>query len=149
MPLCVCVRVCLCVCLPVCLSLLSVCLSVCLYFDLQVEFRFALGDLGIELTDTQFAALVNDIDDGSGQIDAAEFRACAAALNLPVGRLARTKIRAAAGFGASALWIVIGMLVFAECEGWSYLVALYFCLITLTTIGTAATISHRLPSVPV
>lgn len=51
------------------------------------EFRFALLDLGIELTDKQFYALVDEVDDGSGQIDMEEFRHTAAKLNVRTSSL--------------------------------------------------------------
>ena len=37
--------------------------------------------------------------------------------------------------GASILILLIGMVVYHYVEGWTWLDSLYFCMITLTTIG--------------
>ena len=103
--------------------------------DLQ-EFRDALNDLGIEPTDAQFAQLVEEVDDGSGEIDREEFKDCVAKMNLPVGKAARTKLRLKATVFVSITWLVCGSFVFQAIEeDWEWLDSLYFCVITLTTVG--------------
>jgi len=99
------------------------------------EFRLALEDLGISLTQDQFDHLVAETDDGSGEIDIDEFTHCTAKLKLPIGRVARMKLRLRVSLGLTTLWLVLGVLVFSSLEGWRALDALYFCIVTMTTVG--------------
>jgi hypothetical protein len=95
------------------------------------EFRSALTDLEIELTETQFTKLVVEIDDGSRQIDREEFKACAVRLNLPLGRAGRTRVRMWVSVGLSVLWMAIGTLAFEALEdAWSHFDAFYFSVVT-------------------
>ena len=81
------------------------------------EFRLALEDLGISLTQDQFDHLVAETDDGSGETDIDEFTHCTAKLKLPIGRVARMKLRLRVSLGLTTLWLVLGVLVFSSLEG--------------------------------
>ena len=56
-------------------------------------------------------------------------------LELPIGRRQRRLYRLKASISSFLLWIVLGMFGFSYLEDWRHLDALYFCVITLTTIG--------------
>jgi len=38
-------------------------------------------------------------------------------------------------FGWALLWILFGMLIYHYLEGWDWIDALYFCVVTLATVG--------------
>ena len=54
---------------------------------------------------------------------------------MPVGKAARTKVRLQISVVVSIAWLLLGMAVLAPIEDWSHLDALYFCVITLSTVG--------------
>ena len=100
------------------------------------EFRAALEDLGIFLPAAQFDKLVEETDDeGTGMIELDEFKIAAAKLNLPLGKAARTRMRLVVSVFTSLAWLFVGSYAYVYLEDWRYLDSLYFCVVTLTTIG--------------
>ena len=100
------------------------------------EFREALEDLDIFLTAAQFEQLVADTDDeGTGMIELDEFKLAAAELNLPLGKAARTRVRLGVSVLTAIVWIFVGSFAYVLLEDWRYVDSLYFCVVTLTTIG--------------
>lgn len=100
------------------------------------EFRSALADLGINLTDHEFEALVEHIDaDRNRSLDLVEFKKVIALLGLPIGKVARAKVRVQVGVLVACLWMVFGSIVVHLIEGWTILDSLYFVVMSLTTVG--------------
>lgn len=100
------------------------------------EFRDALEDLDIFLSKADFEKLMAETDDeGTGMIELDEFKLAAAKLKLPLGKAARTRVRLYVSVLTAIAWIFVGSGAYVELEGWRYLDSLYFCVVTLTTIG--------------
>ena len=110
------------------------------YLD-KSEFRKALQELEVELTEDDFETLYKDVDDdGNGRIVEAEFRRFVgmlifAGVKVPVERQDRVDNRLRMTIATAVAWLLLGMGVFAHLEGWGYEDGFYFSVITLTTIG--------------
>ena len=100
------------------------------------EFRAALEDLDIFLSTAQFEKLVAETDDeGTGMIELDEFKLAAAQLKLPLGKAARARMRLGLSVFTAIAWLFVGSLAYVYLEDWRYLDSIYFCVVTLTTIG--------------
>ena len=109
------------------------------------EFREALEDLEIHLNTAQFEQLMVDTDDeGTGMIELDEFKVAAAKLNLPLGKAARTRMRLFVSVFTAVAWLFLGSFAYVSLEDWRYLDSVYFCVVTLTTIG----LGDFVPSTP-
>ena len=110
------------------------------------EFRAALSDLGIDPEEEDFQELVKEIDkDDTKEIDLDEFRLAVTLLRLPIGRVARTKVRLEISVIVSVLWLFLGMFAMSSIEGWTYLDAFYFSVMTLTTVGLGDFVPNSRP----
>lgn len=106
--------------------------------DLNLEeFRKAIDNLNIELTDMQFQELVNEVDsDASGSISLEEFKEAISMLDADIMEAAGRKNRITITLFTIVVWALLGMFVFSRdpgTEGWGN--AFYFSFVTLTTIG--------------
>ena len=101
-----------------------------------VEFKLAIQQLGINITEQQFERLVNEIDeDGNGSIDRDEFTVAITKLDVDITEAAGRKNRFKIAAIALVVWLGICTLAFALTESWSAWEALYFAVTTITTIG--------------
>jgi len=83
-----------------------------------------------------FQALVEEIDeDGTRSLDLKEFKHTTTMLGLPLGKVARTKVRLQISVLVSVLWLFMGMFAIELIEGWSHVDSFYFSVMTLTTVG--------------
>ena len=84
----------------------------------------------------KFASVVAEVDDGSGEISLGEFKALAGKLNIPIGREGRANLMLKASLGSTLGWLIMGGIVFAAFEEeWTFWEAVYFCIVSLTTVG--------------
>jgi hypothetical protein len=74
-------------------------------------------------------------DEGTGMIELDEFKSAAAKLNLPLGKAARARMRLGLSVFTAIAWLFVGSFAYVYLEDWRYLDSLYFCVVTLTTIG--------------
>lgn len=105
----------------------------------MAEFRAALKDLGINVTDAQFDRVVNEIDqNGDEMIDKEEFEHAVKILDCDVSEAAGRGRRIKVILTTIVIWIFLGTGYFVACEGgddWDFANTLYFSFVTLTTIG--------------
>ena len=100
------------------------------------EFKLAIQQLGINITERQFERLVNEIDeDGNGSIDRDEFTVAITKLDVDITEAAGRKNRFKIVAIALVAWLGVCTLAFALTESWSAWEALYFAVVTITTIG--------------
>ena len=104
------------------------------------EIKDALKDLGIRMTQLELQELLEFVDDdGSGELDLEEFRGAVDHLGADVSEAALRKTRAIVACSMFTFLTVVGMFVFGSVEfdsnDFPWLDGIYFCIITLTSIG--------------
>jgi hypothetical protein len=101
------------------------------------ELHGALEQLSIHRSHAELRSLVKRLDDGSGELGLAPFRALLAQMNLPAGRPARALLMVKGSVVAVLGWTLLGGVLFSTAveQDWSFVDALYFCVSSLTTLG--------------
>jgi hypothetical protein len=96
--------------------------------------------LRIELTEGEFLMTIDRFDDDrTGHLTLTEFTKLAAGLRLPIGRVKRTRLILLISAAALLMQLALGTLALHALEdSWDLLDALYFGILSLTTVGVSA-----------
>ena len=96
---------------------------------LQSEIAAAIEDMEVDITVAELTRLIKDTDtDGSGELDSQEFAHMLSAVTMK-------KHADNVDAGANRDLCVTLSIFCAFNDSWSYFESIYFCIITLTTIG--------------
>ena len=100
------------------------------------ELRSLLRECGVRLDKDQVAKVLRDVDkDGDNQLGEEEFIALVKSMHIDTASAAMQRRTLRVVIGTIVMWVGLGILSVALAEKWSFLEAVYFIVVTLSTVG--------------